>query len=232
MGDFLIGSTTTSKQVICVVVVVGFASTAYGQKIYWAETFSEPCPPSCVSHHKILRADPDGSNIEQAVDTSPYFATSFALDCPLGKIYWTAIGVFSKEITPGKIQRANLNGTQIEDLATLAPGAYSEIAVDPILEKIYWTDAFMIRRADLNGNNVEDIIALSREGGGPIAIDTLHCIPTLAPWGIVALLVGLIAAGLVIMRRRLAGRFRFCHSIPYAAPGRVGRWMRQCPGGA
>jgi len=60
------------KRVVCVIVVVGFAFAAYAQKIYWAETFYEGTQPPYNVHHKILRADPDGSNVEDAVDTSPY----------------------------------------------------------------------------------------------------------------------------------------------------------------
>ena len=112
-----------------------------GGKIYWTD----------IGTKKIQRADLDGSNVEDLVDSldKPY---DIALDLKAGKIYWTDYGT-------NKIQRANLDGTSEEDLIS-GWGKKLGIDVDTAAGKIYWMDngSPSMRWANLDGTGMEILI--------------------------------------------------------------------------
>ncbi len=123
-----------------IVSLLSFVSLAQGQRIYFAE-----------KDQKIYRADPDGSNIQVAVDFSPGGLHAIALDVDRGGVFWTSGGA--------DIYRANLDGTGKE--LWLTSPTPSGIAVDPIDGWVFWGVDFdfttEIRRADRDGSFVETI---------------------------------------------------------------------------
>merc|ERR1719506_865173 len=82
---------------------------------------------------KILRANLDGSSLEQVV-AGLAEPVGIAVHEEAGHVYWTDAG-------RRKIQRANLNGTGIEDLVTLGDGSLAGIALDTVAGKMYWADS-------------------------------------------------------------------------------------------
>ena len=121
-------------------------------KLYWTD-----------SHGNLIRADFDGSNIQNLI-TGLDSPKDISIDVAGGKLYWTE--------TQDSIQRANLNGSNIETLAT-GLGTLGSIAV--VGGKLYWTEKIgeehgKISRANLDGSNVEDIAMLTSVPVG-IAVD-------------------------------------------------------------
>ncbi len=130
-------------------VVLLIAETLHAQKIY----FTDGTP------HTIRRADPDGSNIEDVVDTSPNEPYAFAIDPARNHIYWTVFG--------GNIYRAGLDGTGVQLVITT--GWPWGVAIDAPNAKLYWTFGFDftvgIRRANVDGSQIETLY----EAGNNIA---------------------------------------------------------------
>ena len=130
-----------------------------GGKIYWVDS----------DRDMVLRADLDGSNVEELVVTggdgdNPY---GIALDIAGGKMYWNLRG-------GSKIQRGNLDGSDEEDLLSRDDGLThpQEMVLDVADGKIYWAERARIRRANIDGTSVEDIIdmGLSEPYGMALAI--------------------------------------------------------------
>ena len=131
------------------------------QYIYWTEWGSG----------KIRRANLDGSNVVDIVDTG-YFPVGIAIDLSGGKLYWTdkTSNNHSDPNATNRVARANLDGTNIEVLFSESNTAdsiftYFQIVLDSTEGKIYWSKAIAtpveegaILRADLDGSNVEEII--------------------------------------------------------------------------
>ena len=129
--------------------------------LYWAEWGSG----------KIRRANLDGSNVQDIVDTG-YFPVGITIDLSAGKLYWTD-KTSNNHLDPNatnRVVRANLDGSDIEVLFSQSTTpdllfTYFQIVLDPAEGKIYWTKAVMsppeegsILRANLDGSNVEEII--------------------------------------------------------------------------
>ncbi len=108
---------------------------------------------------KIQRANLDGSNIEDLINTGDTIYSrpgGLALDVDGGKMYWT-----NKK---GEIQRANLDGSNIETLI-FSRHRLSGFALDMGRGKMYWMDSEVgyrdsgrIQRANLDGSNIEDLV--------------------------------------------------------------------------
>ncbi len=111
-------------------------------KLYWTDAGTD----------KIQRANLDGSQIEDVINSGLVTPRGLAVDEAGGKLYWTDYGT-------DKIQRANLDGTAIEDLVT---GLHTPLglALDAVAGKLYWTDAGTdrIQRANLDGSDIEDLV--------------------------------------------------------------------------
>jgi low density lipoprotein receptor-related protein 5/6 len=132
------------------------------KKIYWLD-YGNP------SITKMLRADRDGSNVEQ-IHAGPSLGSE-----PVGidvdevgrKLYWT-------DYRGGMLYRSELDGS---DQVTLFSGlaAPQGVEVDPVDQKIYWSqNDGTIRRANIDGTGAEILlrgtidpedIALDRPGG-------------------------------------------------------------------
>ena len=139
------------------------------QYIYWTEWGSG----------KIRRADLDGSNVQDIVDTG-YYPVGIAIDLSNGKLYWTdktSNNHYDQNAT-NRVVRANLNGTNVEVLFSErnTPESlftYFQIVLDPTEGKIYWSKSIFtlpevgaVLRANLDGSNVEEIITGFKEGTG------------------------------------------------------------------
>ena len=129
--------------------------------MYWAEWGSG----------KIRRANLDGSNVQDIVDTG-YFPVGITIDLSGGKLYWTD-KTSNNHLDPNgtnRVVRANLDGTDIEVLFSEkntpdSQFTYFQIVLDPTEGKMYWSRAVFvppeegaILRANLDGSNVEKII--------------------------------------------------------------------------
>ncbi|MCB9849579.1 MAG: hypothetical protein H6817_02620 [Phycisphaerales bacterium] len=125
-------------------------------KVYWTNNGPDD----------IVRADPDGGNLEVLVSIGLSTPDFIAIDHDDQKIYWTDRGV-------DKIQRANLDGTDIEDLITSGLSGPAGIAVDHAAGKLYWADneAAKIQRSNLDGSGVEDVIASGLSSPIGLALD-------------------------------------------------------------
>ena len=129
----------------------GIALDVDGGKMYWTDGVMD----------KIFRANLDGSNVEDLVNTREIVnpplepgataPASIALDVDGGKMYWT-------DWHTNKIQRADLNGSNAEDIITSGVNFSRGIALDLINRKIYYTDTSSdkIRRANMDGTQTED----------------------------------------------------------------------------
>lgn len=90
-----------------------FVSVAHGQKMYWTNSYG--------TQGKILRADVDGTNVEDLISAGLDEPHGIALDVIQRKIYWSETG---------RIRRANLDGSNIENVITVGVLPYG-IALDP-----------------------------------------------------------------------------------------------------
>ena len=135
-----------------------------GGKIYWDR---EDVPPTWYPEapNFILRADLDGSNVEDLVLVLMESGLPRLLDVGGGKVYWSKRD-WMDETT---IQRTELDGSNTEVLVT-GVGPLWKFALDLAGGKMYWMEdndpvggknkqcKGTIRRADLDGSNVEDLI--------------------------------------------------------------------------
>ncbi len=130
----------------------GIALDVDGGKMYWTDGVMD----------KIFRANLDGSNVEDLVNTREFVTpldlgatvpASIALDVTGGKMYWT-------DWHTNKILRANLDGSNVEDILTSGVSFSCGIALDPINRKIYYTDTttHKIRRANLDGTQITELV--------------------------------------------------------------------------
>ncbi|MCY3681556.1 MAG: DUF4955 domain-containing protein [Gemmatimonadetes bacterium] len=131
----------------------GIALNVDRGKMYWTDGVMD----------KIFRANLDGSNIEDIVNTrelvdpplDPGATTpaSIAIDATGGKVYWT-------DWERNKIFRANFDGSNAEDIITSGVNFSRGIALDLVNRKIYYTDTSSdkIRRANLDGTKKEDLV--------------------------------------------------------------------------
>ncbi len=140
-----------SARMVVALAFLGLVPVAGGQengnKMYWTD----------YKANKILRADRDGSNVEELVDTGSIDPGGIALDLIEGKMYW--VGATSRYA--GKIQRANLDGSEVEDVLTDL-GEIVGIALDPLNARVYWSRGDVwsdgIYRANMDGSNVEKLL--------------------------------------------------------------------------
>ena len=128
------------------------ASTAFGQKLYWAR--------SC-GWNEIVRSNLDGSCVEVLVDDASC-VIGLVLDIQGGKMYWT-------EPILDRIRRANLDGTEKETiLQDEDANCVGAITLDTVNGWIYWGKndcggPEQIKRARLDGSCVQVIV--SNESG-------------------------------------------------------------------
>lgn len=119
---------------------------------------------------KIIRADLDGSAVEEVVSASlnsPKLYWGIRVDSENDRIFWietTDTGFASefplaKEMAP-KIKTANLNGLEIKDLVVNEDTFWPQsISLDENGQHFYWNtlNPYRIQRAAMDGSQIEDI---------------------------------------------------------------------------
>jgi sugar lactone lactonase YvrE len=120
------------------------------RKLYWTET-------GALS--RIMRANLDGSNVEQIRGDMLIPPFGVAIDPAGGKMYWTE---HSNDPPSGSIHRVNFDGTAHEQIAVSGQVPHG-VAVHHSSGKVYWTDGNVganaggVYRANLDFTNVEQI---------------------------------------------------------------------------
>jgi hypothetical protein len=151
----------------------------------------------------VWRADADGSN-EQFLHESGA-PRDLAYDPVENKLYLATLD---------DIDRLNPDGSGFELVVFDSVPTY--IAVDYQGRKLYWIHygARVIRRSNLDGSNVEDFVTPGDAGnpaiefrGLTIVYNSLPLIPAASGWGLGAMALILLGAGLVVLRKRPASRF-------------------------
>jgi len=152
----------------------------------------------------VWRADAGGANAQFLHVTSQ--PMDLAYDPVDKKLYIAAIDA---------IFRMNLDGTAFETFLKLPQwlaleSGPEEVVVDSRARKVYWGDrtAKVIQRSNLDRSNVEDFVTVSDvanpnlEIAGLTIVYTYIPIPTLSFWGLMAMGVLLLGAGLVVLRKQ------------------------------
>uniref|UniRef100_A0A7N6BYU7 EGF-like domain-containing protein n=1 Tax=Anabas testudineus TaxID=64144 RepID=A0A7N6BYU7_ANATE len=104
---------------------------------------------SDVTLDRIMKANLNGSNVEEVVSTGLESPGGLAIDWIHDKLYWTDSGT-------SRIEVANLNGTHRKVLLWQNMEKPRAIALHPIEGKIYWTDwgnTPRIEYANMDGSN-------------------------------------------------------------------------------
>jgi len=107
-------------------------------KIYWTETY---CTEVCDA--RILRANPDGSDVAAVTSTVPSGFEGIALDPLRGEVYWSQIG------PDHGIRRGNE-----DDCGWLTHDVYQQkLQIDPTAGALYWqSHPYRIERIGLDGS--------------------------------------------------------------------------------
>jgi hypothetical protein len=113
----------------------------------------------------------------------------------------------------------NPDGTGFQQVVSLRAWDFDEssptqVVVDSRARKVYWADrtARVIQRSNLDGSNVEDFVTATDVGNpnfdlrGLTIVYSSRPIPTLSGWGLMALTVLLLGAGLLVLRNRFGAR--------------------------
>ncbi|KAG9352113.1 hypothetical protein JZ751_020526 [Albula glossodonta] len=104
---------------------------------------------SDVTLDRIMKANLNGSNVEEVVSTGLESPGGLAIDWIHDKLYWTDSGT-------SRIEVANLDGTHRKVLLWRSMEKPRAIALHPIEGKIYWTDwgnTPRIEYANMDGSN-------------------------------------------------------------------------------
>ncbi|XP_018619430.1 low-density lipoprotein receptor-related protein 4 [Scleropages formosus] len=104
---------------------------------------------SDVTLDRIMKANLNGSNVEEVVSTGLESPGGLAIDWIHDKLYWTDSGT-------SRIEVANLDGTHRKVLLWKSMEKPRAIALHPIEGKIYWTDwgnTPRIEYANMDGSN-------------------------------------------------------------------------------
>jgi DNA-binding beta-propeller fold protein YncE len=124
---------------------------------------------------RLFSINPDGSGRTTIVTGCPV-PDGVAVDVEAGHIYWTNMGVPSKN--DGSIERVDLDGS---NRTTIVPsgGTYTpkQLHFDAVGRKLYWGDreGMRVMRCDLDGSNVETLIQTG-EGDGDRCDETNWCV--------------------------------------------------------
>ena len=159
-----------------------------GGKMYWVD----------AALATISRANLDGSDVEVIVSAGIYTPYYLEIDSQAGHLYWT-------DYYLANIRRSNLDGSDAVVLVDTWPANPVGIALDPAGGKLYWSliDG-EIQRANLDGSGIEDVVTgLPKAWAVELDLRTAE-VPALSSWGAGLLIVGLLATGAVMVRRRTA----------------------------
>src|SRR5262245_59560214 len=129
-----------------------------------------------LSGGRVFSINPDGSGAKTLV-TGCRAPDGVAVDAQAGYIYWTNMGVPSRN--DGSIERADLDGGNrriiVPEGATFTP---KQMTLDRKNRKIYWCDreGMRVMRANLDGSNIETLVDTSHGDARPGSDTVKHCI--------------------------------------------------------
>ncbi len=177
------------------------AMDTVNRKLYWTITTGTP--------RLIRRANLDGSAVETVVEFFDIPApVALALDVADDRLYWSAIDIVNGLSQPW-VGRSRLDGSEVEVLYQPAsPIEADGIALDVPRGHIYWTSRdSTIQRANLDGTD-RVAMNLGINGLRGIAIDTRTAVkvPAASAWGIAVLMLAIVAAGTIVLRRQRCGK--------------------------
>jgi len=136
------------------------------KKLYWIN--SNYVRSSCRRREssKIMRADFDGSNIEEVITADVIESDNIFVSSKQSKIFWS-------NRRGGTINIADLDGNNYKEIYKGSNGNYIFLYFDEKDEKLYSSFFFShkIQRSNLDGSNVEE---LSMKSEGPKDIMILH----------------------------------------------------------
>ena len=111
---------------------------------------------------RVLSMNPDGSDKKVLAADCPH-PDGIAVDREAGHIYWTNMGVFSRN--DGSIERADLDGgnrkTIVPQGGTFTP---KQLQLEKQSGKLYWSDreGMRVMRANLDGSGIETLVQTGR----------------------------------------------------------------------
>jgi hypothetical protein len=129
-----------------------------------------------ASGGRIHSVNADGSD-RKVIVTGARIPDGVAVDVEAGHIYWTNMGVPSKN--DGSIERADLDGqnrkTIIPEGATFTP---KQLHLEKKAAKLYWCDreGMRVMRANLDGSNLETLVDTSKGDARPGRDETKWCV--------------------------------------------------------
>jgi len=152
----------------------------------------------------VWRADADGSN--ETLLNGNMLPYDLAFDPVEKKIY---VGDIQR------IDRLNTDGTGFEFVVEHLNSDAEHVEVDYTARKLYWVDrdsngVSRIQRSNLDGSNVE--VFVSGVGNSIVGVGGLTIvyppppIPTLSGWGVMAMTVLILSAGLFVLKKRFSCR--------------------------
>src|SRR5215471_2229603 len=129
-----------------------------------------------LSEGTVLSLNPDGFD-KKVLVSGCRFPDGVVVDVEAGHIYWTNMGVPSKN--DGSIERADLDGqnrkTIVPEGATFTP---KQLHLEKKAGKLYWGDreGMRVMRVNLDGSNLETLVDSSKGDPRPGTDQTKICI--------------------------------------------------------
>src|SRR5262245_58867870 len=111
-----------------------------------------------LSGGRVFSLSPDGSDSKTLI-TGCRFPDGIAVDVEAGHVYWTNMGVPSKN--DGSIERADLDGSRrttiVPEGATFTP---KQLHLDRKNRKLYWSDreGMRVMRSNFDGSQIETLV--------------------------------------------------------------------------
>ena len=129
-----------------------------------------------LSGGRVLSMKTDGSD-ETVIAAGCHLPDGVAIDTRAGHVYWTNMGVPSRE--DGSIERADLDGKNRTIIVPVG-GTFTpkQCHLDKANGKLYWCDreGMRVMRANLDGSNVETLVDTSQGDPRPGPDATKWCV--------------------------------------------------------
>jgi|GEM_PF-3638096 len=145
----------------------GVAIDVDAGKLYWIY--------SAGSGSSIMRADLDGTNVEELIADLTTFPTSLGLDPQSATMFWTDADTDTIHSAGMEIPMGDTPSTR-SDIVTLISSGIQDpdgLAVDSVNQQIYSANPALgtIQRSDFDGMNIEELVAAGTTEPVGIALD-------------------------------------------------------------